>query len=296
MTKTWSKVCLGASLSFLLLSGCASGASDTNSGASSEDAGRSPDASTQSNELPDAADSSDAGSAANGGRGGAGTKGGSPAPGGAGGAGGRSTAGSPGTDEPEGGAGGAGNGNAGGDQAPPAAGSPSGAGGHSGGEDADAGTSTPPRDPNAICTACGACEETIPIVSAMHTNMPVTYPDPPPTSGPHNPCWAAWGIHDEPLAAERWVHNMEHGGIVLTYNCPDGCADEVAVLKNFVSTHTRTVLAAYDKLPARFAVTSWGHRLVSECLDEQALAAFYTAHFDRGPESNSNPPNPSCPP
>lgn len=130
----------------------------------------------------------------------------------------------------------------------------------------------------------------------MHTTNPVTYKDPPPSSGPHNPCWARWGVHDEPLAAERWVHNLEHGGVVFLYNCPSGCDAEIATIKTIASTRSRTIVAAYADLPKRFGVVSWGHRLVSECFDEQAFKEFLAKNFDHAPESNANPPNPSCPP
>lgn len=184
------------------------------------------------------------------------------------------------------------------------AGGASGSGGHAGADitpDAGPATSEPDNDagasePSILCAACGGCEETIQVVSTMHTNNPVTYPDPPPTSGPHNPCWGRWGIHDEPLRAERWVHNLEHGGVVFLYNCPDGCDAEINALKKIVSDRYRTILTAYADLPTRFGVVSWGHRLTSECFDEQAYVAFYNQNFDHAPESNANPPNPSCPP
>lgn len=157
-------------------------------------------------------------------------------------------------------------------------------------------TDSGPSEPKGLCTSCGACEEVQKVVSTMHTTNPVTYKDPPPTSGPHNPCWARWGIHDEPLAAERWVHNLEHGGVVFLYNCPDGCDAEVAILKDISSKRSRTILTSYPNLPARFGVVSWGRRLVSSCFDQQALLEFYAKNFDHAPESNSNPPNPNCPP
>lgn len=158
--------------------------------------------------------------------------------------------------------------------------------------DSDAG----PDTPQGLCTACGDCEETQAVTSAMHTNTPVTYPDTPPTSGPHNPCWARWGIHDEPLQAERWVHNLEHGGVVFLHHCPDGCETELTTLRTLASERERTVLAEYTSLPKRFAIVSWGHRLVSDCLDERAFAEFYAKNFDHGPESSAMHPNPSCPP
>ena len=41
----------------------------------------------------------------------------------------------------------------------------------------------------------------------------------PPTSGPHSAQPAAWGVHEEPVAKEAPVHNMEHGGVVIWYDC-----------------------------------------------------------------------------
>jgi hypothetical protein len=193
-----------------------------------------------------------------------------------------------------------GGGGTGGDQ-PSAAGS----GGRPASPGADAGAGASPSEPDTdsgpgelepLCSSCGGCEQVIEVVSTMHTNNPVNYPDPPPTSGPHNPCWGRWGVHDEPLAAERWVHNLEHGGVVFLYNCPDGCDQEVAAIKQLNQHRHRTIITTYAVLPTRFAVVSWGHRLLSDCFDLATFDAFYERNFDRGPESNANPPNPTCPP
>jgi len=154
----------------------------------------------------------------------------------------------------------------------------------------------PSTETQLLCAECGGCEEVQPVLSTQHTTDPVVYHDPPPTSGPHNPCWARWGIHEEPTPAQRWVHNLEHGGVVFLYNCPQGCDAEVNKLREMVSARERTILTAYDALPARFGIVAWGHRLVSDCLDEAAFSAFYANHFDRAPESVATEPNPGCPP
>ena len=160
-------------------------------------------------------------------------------------------------------------------------------------DDAGAGLPSPP----SLCTACGACEEVQQVVSAMHTTMPVTYVDPPPSSGPHNPCWASWGLHEGAIVPpERWVHNLEHGGIVYLYNCAESCEAERAVLAKLVATRGHAVLTAYPALPSRFAVVSWGHRLVSDCMDEEAFDTFHVRNAGHGPELNMSPPNPMCPP
>ena len=138
----------------------------------------------------------------------------------------------------------------------------------------------------------------MPVTSAGHVDGPVVYPDPPPTSGDHNPCWAVWGVHTDAVPAERWVHNLEHGGVVFLYNCPpSGCgsdADALAQITAFVSAHPLALMTPYTGMTQRFAVVSWGHRLVSSCVDADAATRFYEAHVNWGPESISSNPDPSC--
>ena len=145
-----------------------------------------------------------------------------------------------------------------------------------------------------LCSECGACEETLPVTSALHVTGMVDYPDVPPVGGPHSACWGTWGVHDEPLKTERWVHNLEHGGVVFLYRCDEGCDAEIASLKGRVAAHDRTILTQYDALPKRFAALAWGWRLVSDCLDLTAFEAFYEEHYDRGPESISTAPPVQC--
>ncbi len=47
------------------------------------------------------------------------------------------------------------------------------------------------------------------------------YNSSPPTSGPHGPV-LPWGVQDLPVPKERAVHNMEHGGVVVWYDCTGG--------------------------------------------------------------------------
>lgn len=43
-----------------------------------------------------------------------------------------------------------------------------------------------------------------------------------PTIGPHRPLWARYGEY-EYLPPQRWLHNIEHGAIVVLYH---PCADQ----------------------------------------------------------------------
>ena len=45
------------------------------------------------------------------------------------------------------------------------------------------------------------------------------YNSEPPTSGPHLPYIAPWGIHTRPIPNELQVHNLEDGGVMVQYNC-----------------------------------------------------------------------------
>jgi hypothetical protein len=49
----------------------------------------------------------------------------------------------------------------------------------------------------------------------------VKYKHNPPSSGCHDPVPSQWGVADptQPVPATKFVHNLEHGGIVLLYKC-----------------------------------------------------------------------------
>lgn len=161
--------------------------------------------------------------------------------------------------------------------------------GDSGASDGDAGNGGP------ACASCGACEEQmIAIGAAKHLEGDIDYKDSPPAGGAHNPCWAEWGAHAKEVRPENWVHNLEHGGVVLLYWCPDGCADTIAQLTEFADTHERALLTPYRDLPTRFAYVSWGYRLLTNCDDLATARMFYDAHVGRGPEDATSGPPAVC--
>ena len=142
--------------------------------------------------------------------------------------------------------------------------------------------------------ACAPREQAVEVASALHVAGDIVYPDPPPAGGNHNQCWGAWGVHERELADERFVHNLEHGGVVYLYRCPEGCADEVAWLSEFVRGRDLALVTPYAALPTRFGIVSWGHRLLSDCLDRATFERFYTEHRDQGLESVSAQPPADC--
>ncbi|MEZ4619773.1 MAG: DUF3105 domain-containing protein [Caldilineaceae bacterium] len=63
---------------------------------------------------------------------------------------------------------------------------------------------------------------------------PIAYNSTPPTSGPHYDNLVAWGIYNEPQRYEHLVHNLEDGGVIVYYQCADGCPETVANLEELV--------------------------------------------------------------
>ena len=47
----------------------------------------------------------------------------------------------------------------------------------------------------------------------------VTYNSNPPTSGPHFEVWAKKGVYSDVIADGHLIHSLEHGYIILSYNC-----------------------------------------------------------------------------
>ncbi len=123
----------------------------------------------------------------------------------------------------------------------------------------------------------------------------VDYPSLPPSSGAHYRAWAAFKSYSRPVPWGFLVHSLEHGAVVLSYNCPEGCDDEVARAQDLIdrqpldescpaSVDRRIILAPAPDLPTRWAASAWGQTLTAGCFDETALAGFISAHYGRGPE------------
>jgi hypothetical protein len=110
----------------------------------------------------------------------------------------------------------------------------------------------------------------------------------PPHSGNHYPSWETKGEHAQPVARGNWVHNLEHGWIVLTHNCPADCEAEIEVLRAVIEMRPNaSILMTADPLldGPRFAAISWTwvHEFDAADLDE--LLCFVDQHHDHAPES-----------
>ena len=107
----------------------------------------------------------------------------------------------------------------------------------------------------------------------------VPYNSVPPTSGPHLPVIARWGVHTEPIVNELQVHNLEEGGVVVQYNCPQGCRELVEKLRAIILRYdTQIILAPYPGMDARIALTAWSRLDKFDDFDEKRIVRFIDAY------------------
>ncbi|MCI0407404.1 MAG: DUF3105 domain-containing protein [Acidobacteria bacterium] len=122
-----------------------------------------------------------------------------------------------------------------------------------------------------------------PSLGNAHISSPsvphIPYNSDPPTSGPHTPYLAKWGIHDRPIPKEEQVHNLEDGGVIIQYNCPEGCPDLVEKLAAIARRYDLLILAPYPGMDKRIALTAWRRLDKLNEFDEQRIIRFIDAHI-----------------
>lgn len=65
----------------------------------------------------------------------------------------------------------------------------------------------------------------------------ITYNSNPPTSGTHFPVWAKRGVYDRVLSDGHLIHSLEHGYIVISYNCDQEAVSFQLSLIRHASAH-----------------------------------------------------------
>jgi len=90
---------------------------------------------------------------------------------------------------------------------------------------------------------------------------------------------------------EIWVHNLEHGGIVILYHCDTPCPELVRQLQDVYATfpkskygHVKLLIAPDKRLTTRLATLAWNWMDQTDTFDRKRLLRFYRAYMDRGPE------------
>jgi uncharacterized protein DUF3105 len=115
----------------------------------------------------------------------------------------------------------------------------------------------------------------------------------PATSGLHNPTTAIWNLYDQPVPQINYVHNLEHGGLVIQYgsDVPDA---EVAKLGDWYQQDTRGIVIAPvseemeeedPDLASKITVVSWTHMLRCDSFQESAFSQMSDDY--RGPQGDA---------
>jgi hypothetical protein len=175
-----------------------------------------------------------------------------------------------------------------------------------------------PTDP----TRCSPLVQAIPDEGRAHVpaGTPVVYQHNPPASGPH---WSLPPNGDHPFGVfldvvvprEWWVHNLEHGGVVLLYNCglsdggtcqalgyddtcagdlgvpPAGCPEVTDALRTLHDerapdefNEVRVLVTADPYAPRRVSAIAWDWLWESDSVDLAAMRCFRDARYGQGPE------------
>ena len=126
-----------------------------------------------------------------------------------------------------------------------------------------------------------------------------TYKFYPPASGPH---YSAQGIAPvdwqtiATLQEGQYIHNLEHGGIAILYDCPSGtdCTTLKNALENYVTNlapveptyhEVKVVLTPYSRgMQKKVALVAWDYIEFLDSYDQAEITRFYENHVDQGPE------------
>ncbi|HEV2012713.1 MAG TPA: DUF3105 domain-containing protein [Candidatus Dormibacteraeota bacterium] len=137
--------------------------------------------------------------------------------------------------------------------------------------------------------------------TASHIDPSTTWPYKfyPPTSGPHysvaGSAPAPWKTIDT-LVAGQFVHNLEHGGIAILYNCPSGtdCTSLKNQLTDYINKlapleptygEVKIVMTPYTRgMQKKVALVAWHYVEFLDAYNQNAITQFYENHVDQGPE------------
>ncbi len=150
-------------------------------------------------------------------------------------------------------------------------------------------------------TVSGTVGTAVPDEGQTHVDPSTTptYKSYPPASGPH---YSVQGLAPVPwqtiatLQEGQYIHNLEHGGIVILYDCPSGadCTTLKNSLENYVKTlapvepqfkEIKVVLSPYSRgMRKKVALVAWDYIEFLDGYDQAEITRFYENHVNQAPE------------
>ncbi|MDP3993988.1 MAG: DUF3105 domain-containing protein [Candidatus Doudnabacteria bacterium] len=106
----------------------------------------------------------------------------------------------------------------------------------------------------------------------------------PPTSGPHYAQAADWGFYEEPLPDEQLIHNLEHGGIWISYKKPDDSELEGQLKAISEKYSLKVIITPRAENDSPIAAAAWGRLLKLDSFDRDQIEDFIKTFINKGPE------------
>jgi hypothetical protein len=120
-----------------------------------------------------------------------------------------------------------------------------------------------------------------------------------PAAGNHWGAWAPWDrTYARPVKRGFYLHNLEHGGLVLSYGCSSptqsaACqeaADNLEAAKAELG-EARVIVTPDPDQPTMYGVRGWRMAYQSDCFDPAATVDYMAAFFRHGREDiDADPP------
>lgn len=105
----------------------------------------------------------------------------------------------------------------------------------------------------------------------------------PPTSGAHWADQADWGVYDKPLIDEQAVHNLEHGGIWISYKDIDE-ETKTNLIKIAKANSQSVILSPRDGNDASIVLASWTRLEKMDSYDATRIIEFISRNKNNSPE------------
>jgi Protein of unknown function (DUF3105) len=154
-------------------------------------------------------------------------------------------------------------------------------------------------------TVSGTVGQPVPDEGRTHVDPSTfpTYKSYPPASGPHYSVqgsapvpWQTIASPSSPLLEGQYIHNLEHGGIAILYDCPSGtdCTTLTNQLENYIKNlapveptfgEVKIVMSPYSHgMQTKVALVAWDYIQFLDSYDQNAITRFYENHVDQAPE------------
>ena len=111
----------------------------------------------------------------------------------------------------------------------------------------------------------------------------VEYQTNPPTSGSHLGEAKNWGVYSKEIDDKAGVHNLEHGGIWISYkNIPE---DEINVLEELGKQNSQnTVVSPRTGNDNKVVVASWGKMMRLDSVNKALIQKYIDTYKNQAPE------------